>query len=213
MTKDVEPATRHDARFAYPVILDLTAVRALVVGAGRVGSHKAAGLAAAGANVTVVAPEVSDHLDREGVVAVVERPFIVEDLDDVRVVVTATGHRDIDHAVAAAARRRGIWVNAADQPADCDFILPAIARSGRVSVSVSTDGASPALAGRLRDRCAAHLGPRVAAAAETLAADRRRVHARGESTERLDWSARVSELLDGPTGRDHLEMRVRAAHP
>ena len=128
-------------------------------------------------------------------------------------VVTATGHRDIDHAVAAAARRRGIWVNAADQPADCDFILPAIARSGRVSVSVSTDGASPALAGRLRDRCAAHLGPRVAAAAETLAADRRRVHARGESTERLDWSARVSELLDGPTGRDHLEMRVRAAHP
>ena len=63
MTKDVEPATRHDARFAYPVILDLTAVRALVVGAGRVGAHKAAGLAAAGAIVTVVAPEVSDHLD------------------------------------------------------------------------------------------------------------------------------------------------------
>ena len=62
--------------------------------------------------------------------------------------------------MSAAARARGIWTNAADQPVDCEFILPAIARSGRVTVAVSTDGASPALAKALRDRIAHDVGRR-----------------------------------------------------
>ena len=64
----------------------------------------------------------------------------IGDLDGVRLVVTATGVVVVDAAVADDARSKGIWVNAADQPADCDFILPAIARHGPVSVAVSTDG-------------------------------------------------------------------------
>jgi siroheme synthase-like protein len=113
-----------------------------------------------------------------------------------RLVVTATGVRAVDAAVAAEARARGIWVNAADQPADCDFILPAIARQGSVSVAVSTDGRSPALAARLRDRLASLLTPAVGALAETLAAERSAIKAAGGSTEGIDWSAPIDAALD-----------------
>ncbi len=88
--------------------------------------------------------------------------------------------------VRAAARARGIWTNAADQPVDCEFILPAIARSGRVSVAVSTDGASPALARELRNLIAELLTPELGTLAEQLAAERAEVQARGESTEEVD---------------------------
>ena len=124
-----------------------------------------------------------------------ERPFRADDLDEVRLVITATGDVDVDAAVSAAARARGIWTNAADQPVDCEFILPAIARSGRVTVAVSTDGASPALAKALRDRIATMLGDDVAALAEELAEARAAVKADGRSTEDVDWSAMIERVL------------------
>ena len=101
--------------------------------------------------------------------------------------------------MAADARARGIWVNAADQPADCDFILPAIARQGSVSVAVSTDGKSPALAASLRDRIASLLTPDVATLADDLAAERAAIKAAGGSTEGHDWAARIDVVLDRPS--------------
>ena len=119
-----------------------------------------------------------------------------------RLVVTATGVEAVDAAVAADARARGIWVNAADQPADCDFILPAIARQGPVSVAVSTDGRSPALAASLRDRIASLLTPELATLADDLAAERSAIKASGGSTEDRDWSARIDAVLgQDSTGR------------
>ncbi len=97
--------------------------------------------------------------------------------------------------IATQARQRGIWTNAADQPVDCDFILPAIATAGRVTAAISTDGASPALAKALRDRCAQLLTDEVAALADELAAQRAAVKARGESTEDIDWSPRIDAVL------------------
>lgn len=186
-------------RFSYPVFLDLHGVVVLVVGGGRVGARKAAGLLDAGAVVRLVATEVGDDVDREliatGGGGVHERPFDAGDLDGVRLVVTATGHTDTDADVAAAARRRGIWVNAADQPADCDFILPAIVRAGRVTGAISTDGASPALAGHLRDELRVLLGDDVAHAADVLAAERAAVRRDGRSTEDIDWAPRIDALL------------------
>jgi siroheme synthase-like protein len=89
-----------------------------------------------------------------------------------------------------------VWVNAADQPVDCDFILPAIARAGRVTGAISTDGASPALAGWLRDRLAELLTESVARLADELATERAAVHAGGGSTEDIDWVARIELALD-----------------
>jgi siroheme synthase-like protein len=183
-------------RFAYPVSLDLHDVPVLVVGAGPIGARKVQGLVAAGARVRVVAQRVSEALDRGAVWEVRERPYEPADLDGVRLVVTATGDAAVDAQVAADARSAGIWVNAADQPDDCGFILPAIARAGRITVAVSTDGASPALAGALRDRLATVLTPDVAALAEDLAAERAAVQAGGGSTEALDWRTRIDAALD-----------------
>ncbi|MEL6890928.1 MAG: bifunctional precorrin-2 dehydrogenase/sirohydrochlorin ferrochelatase [Actinomycetota bacterium] len=186
-------------RFSYPIVLDLEGVVVLVVGAGRIGARKAEGLAAGGARVRLVATDVSEHVDRAAIDEVRVKLFDDADLDGVRLVVTATGDVDVDHRVSTAARERGIWVNAADQPVDCDWILPAITRSGRVTGAISTDGASPALAGHLRDRVAEILDERVAEAAEVLAAERHEVQREGGSTDDLDWTPRLAELLGGAT--------------
>ena len=188
-------------RFDYPVYLDLSGVLVLVVGAGPVAARKVAGLAAAGARIRVVAVEVSPLLDRSLVAEVRQRAFAVEDLEGVRLVVTATGLRDVDAEVAAAATAAGLWVNAADQPDDCSFILPAIARNGPLTVAVSTGGASPALARRLRDHAGGLLTDEVVALAEQLAAERAQVRSEGGSTEAVDWSPAIDPVL--PPVDDH----------
>ncbi len=184
------------SRFSYPVFLDLTEALVLVVGGGRIGARKVEGLVAAGAHVRLVAVDVSEHVERDLLVEVRERPFEPVDLDDVRLVVTATGDHETDRRISTAARDRGIWTNAADQPVDCEFILPAITRAGRVTGAISTDGASPALAGYLRDRLAELLDERVAAAADVLAGERRAIQQAGGSTEDIDWGPRLRELLE-----------------
>ncbi len=190
------------ARFAYPITLDVHGVVALVVGAGPVAARKVAGLAEAGAVVRVVAPDVSPEMtkavDAGQVETLARRPFRPSDLDGVRLVVTATG-TDVDHEVATAATAAGIWVNAADRPGDCSFILPAVARSGPVSIAVSTDGASPALAQRLRDEAGALLTDDVAALADRLAAQRDAIKQQGGSTEQHDWSGEIDAVLGPPT--------------
>jgi precorrin-2 dehydrogenase/sirohydrochlorin ferrochelatase len=190
----------HQVTFGYPVVLDLHGVRVLVVGAGPIAARKIAGLVAAGADVRVVAPAIDEQVDapplRTQIGEVHRRSYAPSDLAGVRLVVTATGIASVDAAVAADARALGIWVNAADQPADCDFILPAIARQGSISVAVSTDGKSPALAANLRDRIAVMLTPELGALADDLAVERTAIKAAGGSTERREWSARIDAVLD-----------------
>lgn len=181
--------------FAYPVVLDLRGVPVLVVGAGPIAARKIDGLRQAGAEVRVVATVVSSALDRTAAADVRERPYRPDDLDGVRLVITATGDAETDARVAADATALGIWVNAADQPADCSFILPAIARRGRLSIAVSTDGASPALARRLRDRAGELLTDEVLALAAELAERRRELRAAGGSTEAVDWSPLLDEVI------------------
>lgn len=196
--------------FGYPVVLDLRDVPVLVVGAGPVAARKAAGLAAAGARVRVVAREVSEALDRQTVAELHPRAYRPEDLDGVRLVITATGDAATDAMVAADAAARGLWVNAADQPADCSFILPAIARRGRLSIAVSSDGASPALARRLRDRAAELLTDDVLVLAAELAERRREVRAEGGSTELVDWSPLIDAVLPPPARVPRLALGADA---
>ena len=114
-------------------------------------------------------------------------------------VFTCTDDPAVNAAVAAACRAAGVWVNSADDPANCTFALPAVARAGRVVVAVGSGGASPALAQHVRDRIAAEiLDERLAAAADVLAAERDAIHAAGGSTEGVDWAARLAELLVPP---------------
>jgi precorrin-2 dehydrogenase / sirohydrochlorin ferrochelatase len=181
--------------FGYPVVLDLTEVHVLMVGGGQIASRKVAGLLAAGARVTVVAPSVSAELVAS-VHEVRDRPYRSDDIAGHRLVMTATDDPAVNAQVASDARRAGVWVNSADDPDNCSFILPAVTRRGPVVVAVGTDGASPALARHLRDRIAREvLTPEVEAAALELARQRAELHAAGVSTESIDWTDRVRTAL------------------
>jgi uroporphyrin-III C-methyltransferase/precorrin-2 dehydrogenase/sirohydrochlorin ferrochelatase len=133
----------------YPVFLDLRGLPVVVVGGGPVAASKLDGLLAEGARVTVVAPEVVDEIRRREV-AVVAREFRASDLDGARWVVAAATPA-VDREVAAAAAARGLFVNAADDPASATAYLGGVVRRGEVTVAISTNGVAPALAGLLRE--------------------------------------------------------------
>lgn len=181
--------------FDYPIMLDLTGVPVLVVGGGRIALRKIEGLLAAGADVTAVAPLVVAAIHALPLHVVV-RDYEPGDLDGMRLVITATDDPAVNASLAAEATRRGIWVNSADDPANCTFILPAVARDGSVTVAVSTGGASPALASHLRGEFQRRLGEIGAAeAAVILAAQRAALRESGISTESIDWTERVRAAL------------------
>ncbi len=181
--------------FDYPIVLDLDGVAVLVIGGGTVALRKIEGLLAARADITVVAPAIGDAI-RALPVRLVTRAYEPGDLDGAHLVITAADDVAVNAAVAADAKRRGTLVNSADDPGNCTFTLPAVARDGVVTVAVSTGGASPALASHLRgeiERWLTEIG--AADAATALAGQRASLKADGVPTESVDWSDRVRDAL------------------
>jgi siroheme synthase-like protein len=183
----------------YPVVLRLEGRRCLVVGGGDVARRKVEGLLASGAVVTVVAPVVDDELravaaGAGGRLTIDARPYRDEDLAGAWLAIAATDDAAVQQRVFDDGERAGVWVNAADEPDRCALFLPAVHRRDPVIVAVSTQGASPALAGWLRDRLAAALPPRLEELVAAVAAERDAVRATGQSTEGLDWQARIDAL-------------------
>jgi siroheme synthase-like protein len=133
----------------FPVFLKLVNRPVLVIGGGQVATAKLAALQQAGARVTVVSPKVAPAIVGAGV-RVVRRPFRAADLNGQWFVVSAATPA-VNRAVARAAERRGIFVNAVDDPQHASAYLGGIVRKSGVTIAVSTDGAAPALAGLLRE--------------------------------------------------------------
>ncbi|HVL92934.1 MAG TPA: bifunctional precorrin-2 dehydrogenase/sirohydrochlorin ferrochelatase [Acidimicrobiales bacterium] len=180
----------------YPVSLLVAGRHCLVVGGGAVAARKVGGLLDAGAVVHVVARRVGPEVRALGA-SWEERDFAAEDLGGARLAFAATDDPAVNAAVLAAGEAAGVWVNAADDPANCSFTLPAVVRRGPVTVAVSTAGHSPALAGWLARQVADRLGPEHEVLAELLSQQREEVRAAGRSTEGLDWqSALNSDMLD-----------------
>jgi siroheme synthase-like protein len=142
----------------YMACVDLRGRDVLVVGGGRVALEKVHGLLECEARVTVVAPAVVDELARLPV-RVVRRAFGPVDVHGRLLVIAATNDRDVNRRVSAACAERATLCNVADDPELCSFILPALVRRDPIVVGVSTGGASPALAQRLRDRIAELVRP------------------------------------------------------
>src|SRR2546425_12459583 len=137
----------------YPVFLELAGRHVLVVGGGLVAERRVHGLLAADATVTVVSPALTPALaalESGGRLRHHRRGFEPGDLDGVDLAFAATDRGEVNAALFVAARARGVWVNAADDPAHCTFILPAVVRRGGLSVAGSTGGPSPALARAVR---------------------------------------------------------------
>jgi siroheme synthase-like protein len=185
----------------YPVSLLLRDRSCLVVGGGQIAERKTSGLLAAGAQVHVVAKEVLAPMralaGQPGVAGIEERPYRRGEVAGYWLAVAATGDSEVNRAVYEDGEAARVWVNSADDPASCSYILPAVARQGPVSVAVSTSGYSPALASWLKGHAAEHMGPELAELAELLAEARSRLKAQGRSTEDIDWRASLDwAMLD-----------------
>jgi len=157
-----------DKRY-YMACLDLEGRDCLVVGGGRVALEKARGLLDCGARVTVVSPRAVEELARLPV-EWLRRGYRSSDLEGRLLVIAATSLADLNRRVFADAEARGIFCNVVDVPELCSFILPAVHRQGPIAVAVSSGGASPALAQRLRDEVARLVRPEHAEIARRLQA-------------------------------------------
>ena len=182
--------------FAYPIVVDLTGRPCLVIGGGAVALRKVAGLVEAGARVTVLSPWLTPALLRLATEAPLRwrpREYAAGDAAGFVLVMVATDDRAVNAAVAAECRERGIWVNCADDPARCDFILPSVLRRGAVTVAVSTGGQSPTLARLLREDLDALLPWDVAALTDVVASVRSALSEDGVSLDAERWR----QALDG----------------
>ena len=181
---------------SYPVNLLVAGRRVLVVGGGSVAAEKAKGLLAAGAVVHVVGVEVTDAV-RELDATWEERPYRAGEVAGYRLAVACTDDPAVNQAVFDDGEAAGVWVNAADDPAHCSYTLPARFDRGRLLVTVSTGGHSPALAGWLRDQLGAQLGPEYDTLIDLLAEARSALVAEGRPTLGANWrSALDSGMLD-----------------
>jgi precorrin-2 dehydrogenase / sirohydrochlorin ferrochelatase len=145
----------------YIACLRLKGRRCLVVGGGDVGLEKVEGLLACDADVTLVAPEAHPALTElaaEGSIRWERRTFTPDDLDGCLIAIAATDDTDVNIGVFDDAEQRAMLVNVVDVPPLCNFILPAIVRTGPLAVAISTAGASPALAKRMKREIAELFG-------------------------------------------------------
>ena len=182
--------------FLYPVTLDVEARPCLVVGGGVVAERKVMGLLEGRARVTVVSPALSRGLLELAADARFRwqpREFAAGDTAGFFLVMVATDDRVVNEAVATEARRGGVLVNCADDPARCDFILPALLRRGPLTVAVSTGGASPTMACLVRDELDAVLSADHGALAEVVAEVRRALRERGLSLDAERWMGALDE--------------------
>jgi len=137
----------------YPVLVDLQGKKALVVGGGKVAQRKIETLLEHGATVQVVAKELTaslEELRRAGRIEFLGEEFSETFVDGVFVVFAATDDASLNRRVSRTAQQRSLLVNAVDQPADCNFIVPSVLSRGDLVIAVSTSGKSPAFARKVR---------------------------------------------------------------
>jgi siroheme synthase-like protein len=183
----------------YPIFVELKGRPVIVIGGGNVGAEKVRGLLAAEADITLVSPDLIDELREHadaGRIKHVARAYVEADLDGgYEFVMVATDDGAINAEVSAAGKRRGLWVNAADDPKNCDFILPAVVRKGKITLAASTSGTSPALARRLREELDAYLTEDMPALADLLAEVRQEIRKQGIKVENDTWQYAIDEEL------------------
>ena len=187
--------TALDEHPPYPIALNLSGRRCVTVGGGAVAERKVRGLLASGAVVTVIAPDITEglrSLASAGRIGVEHRPYRPGDLRGAFLALAATDRREVNAAVTAEARGLGVLINCADSPDEGDFSVPASARRGRLTLSVSTAGGSPVVAGLARDRLAELLDDGLVAALDLVATLREEALADGRRYPPGAWRASLT---------------------
>jgi precorrin-2 dehydrogenase/sirohydrochlorin ferrochelatase len=178
----------------FPVNLNLHGRPVLVVGGGRIAYRKVEQLLMADAEVTVLSPMFVDEFHSLPV-TLVQREYASGDIDAFRLVITATGNTPVNQQIFDECEAKGIWINSADDPDRCAFTLPAALRRGDLMVTVSTGGASPALASWLRSHLELSIVPEFEEVVSRLAVERARIHAEGKSTENVQWQPIIAGVM------------------
>ncbi|HZE44577.1 MAG TPA: siroheme synthase CysG [Steroidobacteraceae bacterium] len=196
----------------FPVFFDLTALKVLIVGGGEVALRKVALLERSGALITLVAPEVLPELQERaaaGKINLAVREFVPDDLDGARLVIVATSRRAVNRWIASLSEARSIPVNVVDDREASRFIVPAIIDRDPVLVAISTGGASPVLARRLRERLEALIPKKIGELALWLRALRHSARRRLRDT---DERRRFFEsIVDGPAARRFIDGDAHGA--
>jgi precorrin-2 dehydrogenase / sirohydrochlorin ferrochelatase len=179
----------------FPIFLEMKRRRSLVVGGGPVAERKIAGLLDVGADVTVVSPDACDNILEWSKTKLIEyraRRYEPGDLSGFEIAFIATDDAAVTAQVFREGRSLGVWVNAADDPARCDFILPSVLRRGDLTVAVSTGGKSPALARTIREELELYFTEDYRRLAQLAADARDELRARGISPPFEAWRRALS---------------------
>lgn len=175
----------------YPIFVEMTDRPCAVVGGGVVAERKAQALLEIGARVTVISPDLAPRLRAwapEKKLEHVAREYHAGDLAGFEMVFVATDDGGVNAAVAREGRERGVWVNCADDPAHCDFILPSVLRRGELVVAVATGGASPAVARAIREEMESYITADCAELVRVAAEARSELRERSVSPSAQAWS-------------------------
>lgn len=184
----------------YPVYLNLQGRRCVIIGGGGVAEGKIARLLESGAEIRVISPDATRGIQRmadAGAIQWEPRPYRPGDLAGAFIAIAATNNREVNRRIFDEAEARGVMLNAVDDPPNCSFIAPSIVQRGPVTVAISTGGASPALARKLRESLQESGDLAWADLANVMAAARARLRQKGMLTA-IDperWQACITPQL------------------
>lgn len=196
----------------YPIFLDIAGAPCLVVGGGRIAERKVKSLRQCGARVIVVSPEVTPGLaaaSAAGEIEIVPERYSSTHAEGKKLIIAATSDRSVNEQVYSDAQRAGVPVNTVDVPDLCTFIVPAIYRQGDIRVAVSTGGGAPGLAGRIRDRVGAVVGPEWGVFVASLKGRRDRIRVLPDANKEALWKhVREFDITELHDRLDEIEALV-----
>ncbi len=191
----------------YPIFLDLSNQPCLVIGGGFIAERKVESLLSAQGQVSLISPTLTPQLQTwaaEQRITVQQRPYQPGDMQGFSLVFAATSDEALHRQIADEAKAAGIFLNVVDRPALCSFIVPAIVSQGDLSIAISTNATSPAMAKKIRQELAAQFGPEYDLALQLLARVRERISQEQVSSQ--DRQRRFTALVNSPL-LDYLRQR------
>ncbi|GAX62008.1 siroheme synthetase CysG [Candidatus Scalindua japonica] len=142
----------------YPIHLDVRGKKCVIIGGGKVAYRKACKLKESGADVVVISPEVCSEMAGEEGLILIKKEYEKGIIDGALLVIAATDNEAVNKKVTLDAEKRGIMINVVDYPERCSFVVPSTIERGDLCISISTGGASPAVAKRIREELEAVFG-------------------------------------------------------
>lgn len=207
----------------YPVSLDISGRKCIIIGGGEVAERKARRLISCGADVSVISLSLApglEELSRGGKLRHIREEYRTEHLDGAFLAIGATDNRAVNERIFRDASEKRVLINIVDDPGLCDIILPALCERGDLQIAVSTGGKSPALAKKLREDLEREYGPEYGILLEIMGILREKILARGydiarnksrfesvvrsdilQEIRRREWD-RVRRLIFDLTGED-----------